>query len=50
VLDPFAGSNTSGFAAALTQRRWLGIEIEDYYTEQSLLRFKDPLLKKRKTA
>lgn len=33
VLDPFAGSNTSGFVAETLQRRWISFEInEDYIT------------------
>ncbi len=42
VLDPFAGSNTTGFAAALADRRWVSIEIQDSYVEQSRVRFDDP--------
>jgi site-specific DNA-methyltransferase (cytosine-N4-specific) len=39
VLDPFAGSNTTGFAAEILERRWTSIEIDKTYAEQSLLRF-----------
>lgn len=46
VLDPFAGSNTTGFAAALADRRWISIEIKDSYVEQSRVRFDDPRIKK----
>ncbi len=46
ILDPFAGSNTTGFAATLAKRKWLSIEIQDTYVEQSLLRFNDPILSK----
>lgn len=31
VLDPFAGSGTTGIAARLTDRRFVGIDIEDKY-------------------
>lgn len=50
VLDPFAGSNTTGFAAELLRRRWVAIDVKRAYAEQSLLRFEDPLLKKRDDA
>lgn len=45
VLDPFAGSNTTGYAAALSSRRWVAIEAEEEFVEQSRLRFLDPNLK-----
>jgi len=45
VLDPFAGSNTTGFCAEKLDRKWLGIEINKEYAEQSIIRFKDPKLK-----
>ena len=44
VLDPFAGSNTTGFAAAVAKRRWIAIEIQEEYKEQSRIRFDDPRL------
>ncbi len=44
VLDPFAGSNTTGFAAELLSRRWLSIETKPEYAEQSQIRFADPIL------
>lgn len=44
VLDPFAGSNTTGFAAALAKRRWISIEIQKSYIAQSRIRFNDPKL------
>ncbi|KGS55641.1 modification methylase PvuII [Burkholderia pseudomallei MSHR5613] len=47
VLDPFGGSNTTGFAAALAARKWIAIEKQDDYVEQSKLRFLDPKLKAR---
>lgn len=31
VLDPFAGSNTTGFAAELLGRRWASIELKEDY-------------------
>ena len=45
VLDPFAGSNTSGYVAEKLNRRWLSIEINEDYAEQSKIRFSDPELK-----
>jgi site-specific DNA-methyltransferase (cytosine-N4-specific) len=47
VLDPFGGSNTTGFAAALERREWISFEIQDTYVEQSKIRFLDPILKDR---
>lgn len=44
VLDPFAGSNTTGFCAEKHGRRWVSIEIEEQYAEQSVIRFRDPAL------
>lgn len=44
VLDPFAGSNTTGFVAELAGRRWVAIEQEEAYVKQSLIRFRDPVL------
>lgn len=46
VLDPFGGSNTTGYAAALAKRRWVAIDAQEDYVEQSKLRFLDPQLKK----
>jgi len=39
VLDPFAGSNTTGAVAERLQRRWLSFELESKYVENSRLRF-----------
>ena len=49
VLDPFAGSNTTGYAAARLDRKWLAIDAEEKYVEQSKIRFEDPALKPQKT-
>ena len=38
VLDPFAGSSTTGIAATLTGRRFLGIEKEDEFLALSRAR------------
>ena len=39
VLDPFAGSNTTGFVAESLGRRWVSMEISPEYVEDSRLRF-----------
>lgn len=39
VVDPFAGSNTTGAVAESLHRRWLGFELEPRYIETSRLRF-----------
>lgn len=39
VLDPFAGSNTTGAVAEALRRRWLAFELEPKYVETSRLRF-----------
>jgi len=42
VLDPFAGSNTTGFVAETLKRRWMGVELRSDYAEESKLRFELP--------
>lgn len=42
VLDPFAGSNTTGFVAETLRRRWIALEIRRDYAEESRLRFQCP--------
>lgn len=39
VLDPFAGSNTTGFVAETLQRRWISFEINSDYVMGSFYRF-----------
>jgi site-specific DNA-methyltransferase (cytosine-N4-specific) len=39
VLDPFAGSNTTGYVAEKLERKWVGIEINENYLSQAKLRF-----------
>lgn len=39
VLDPFAGSNTTGYVAESLSRRWIAIEINSDYVADSQLRF-----------
>lgn len=41
VLDPFCGSNTTGFAAEILNRKWLSVEINESYLEASKLRFEN---------
>lgn len=41
VLDPFAGSNTTGAVAEGLKRRWIGVEAEWKYAAHSIGRF-DP--------
>ncbi len=41
VLDPFAGSNTTGWVAESMGRRWVAIERDLQYAEDSGLRFQD---------
>lgn len=43
VLDPFAGSNTTGYAAESLARRWISIEINEEYLEGSKFRFDEQL-------
>lgn len=38
VLDPFAGSNTTGFVAETLSRRWISIEAKSDYAEQARIR------------
>ncbi len=39
VLDPFAGSNTTGMVAEALERRWIAIEINRKYLDASKFRF-----------
>ena len=39
ILDPFAGSNTTGYVSENLGRRWIAIEINPEYVEDSRLRF-----------
>ncbi|QSJ17896.1 site-specific DNA-methyltransferase [Nostoc sp. UHCC 0702] len=39
VLDPFAGSNTTGFVCETLQRRWISFEINEDYLAGSRYRF-----------
>lgn len=44
VLDPFAGSNTTGYCAEKLNRKWVSFEVKEEYVRQSLLRFEDETL------
>lgn len=41
ILDPFAGSSTTGIAANLLGRRYLGIEREEEYAKMGVNRRKE---------
>ncbi|MFA6403489.1 MAG: site-specific DNA-methyltransferase [Salinivirgaceae bacterium] len=41
VIDPFAGSNTTGFAAEKLNRQWISIELNENYIEGSIIRFQE---------
>jgi len=42
VLDPFAGSNTTGAIAERLGRRWISVEKDHGYARDSQLRFQEP--------
>ena len=39
VIDPFAGSNTTGYVSEYLERQWLAFEIEESYIQASHFRF-----------
>jgi site-specific DNA-methyltransferase (cytosine-N4-specific) len=39
VLDPFAGSNTTGEVCEAESRRWIAVELDEDYLETSKFRF-----------
>lgn len=41
VLDPFAGSNTTGYVAEALGRRWIAFELNEEYLQGSKLRFEE---------
>ena len=41
VMDPFGGSNTTGFVAERLGRKWITSDISSEYAEQSKLRFEE---------
>jgi site-specific DNA-methyltransferase (cytosine-N4-specific) len=42
IVDPFAGSNTTGYCAEKKGRKWKSIELDWEFAEQSCWRFEDP--------
>jgi DNA modification methylase len=42
VLDPFAGSNMTGFVAESMNRHWMAFEVNDSYLKASRFRFSVP--------
>lgn len=46
VFDPFAGSNTTGAIAETLKRKWLCMEIDHEFADQSTYRFETPSLKR----
>jgi len=48
VLDPFAGSNTTGFSAETLGRKWISIDPVNEYVEQSMLRFNGSMVGNKK--
>jgi DNA modification methylase len=45
VLDPFAGTNTTGFVSELMGRNWLSVEAEKEFGKQAIIRFEAENLK-----
>jgi len=45
VLDPFSGSNTTGYCAEKLKRKWICFEVKENYIEQAIIRFSEPSLK-----
>jgi len=43
VMDPFAGSNTTGYAAETLGRKWIAIEVKQEYLEGSKFRFDEQM-------
>ena len=46
VLDPFCGSSTTGVAAILLNRKYVGIDLEEEYLAVSVKRLKEATAKK----
>ncbi len=42
ILDPFGGSNTTGYISEKLGRKWFSIEILEDYIKQSIFRFEEP--------
>jgi site-specific DNA-methyltransferase (adenine-specific) len=41
ILDPFTGSSTTGIAAAMNNRKFIGIDTEEKYLDLSIKRFEE---------
>lgn len=39
VVDPFAGSNTTGYVSESLNRRWVSVDIDENYVRNSQIRF-----------
>jgi DNA modification methylase len=48
VMDPFAGSGTTCYAAEKAGRKWIGCEVDPEYIKQVKIRMKDPALNESK--
>lgn len=44
IFDPFGGSNTTGYCAEKLKRKWISIEANATYANDSKIRFRDPEL------
>ncbi|MFH7016319.1 DNA-methyltransferase [Flavobacterium sp. FlaQc-47] len=44
ILDPFGGSNTTGYCAEILKRNWLSFEIKEEYIKQAVIRHSNPEL------
>lgn len=42
ILDPFSGSNTTGYVSEKLKRKWISVEIDEEYAYNSAIRFEDP--------
>jgi len=45
ILDPFSGSNTTGYCAEKLNRNWMSFEVKEDYINQAIIRFSNPNLK-----
>jgi len=41
VLDPFAGSNTTGAVCEQLKRKWISLDVVDEYADHSIMRMKE---------
>ncbi len=41
IIDPFTGSSTTGLAAVLNDRKFIGVDLEKKYLDLSIKRFRD---------